>query len=172
MSQAIEQSIADHQWDQARQLIEVALVDEPDSHWLLTRLGLTYYEQYDYQRALEIEERAFALAPNCPLILWDYAGSLDMLDRPQEALALYQQLIDRGIDSLANDECGEGRARARALYADSLYRMGLCLFALGQNDKAIEALQNHLDQRGPGCRSIYPIAEVRAKLAAIVVQAG
>ena len=167
MSQAIEQHIANNEWEQARQLIENALVDEPQSHWLLTRLGLTYYEQYDYQRALELEEKALALSPNCPLVLWDYAGALDMLNRPQEALAVYQRIIDQGIDILAYDQCGEGRAQARGLYADSLYCMGHCYLALNQQDRAIEALQRHLEQRGPGCRSIYPIAKVRAELSAI-----
>ena len=170
MSKTIEQYIAHDQWEQARQLIEAELVDKPDSHWLMTRLGLTYYEQYDYQRALEWEEKALALAPDCPLVLWDYAGSLDMLNRPQEALVIYQRLIDRGIDSLANDECGEGRARARGFYADSFYRMSFCYLALGQRDKAIEVLHRSLEQRGPGCQSIYPIAEVRGELASLAGQ--
>lgn len=167
MSQAIEDCIAHEKWEAARQLIEAALTDDPESHWLLTRLGLTHYEQFNYRNALEIQEKALAIAPNCPLVLWDYAGSLDMLERPQEALAVYRRLIERGVDALANDECGEGRARARGLYADCFYRMSHCFLALHRKDEALDALQRHLEQRGPGCQSIYPISEVRAEMAAL-----
>jgi hypothetical protein len=42
MSKEIETLIEMEDWKGARQLIRVALRKEPDSHWLLTRLGLTY----------------------------------------------------------------------------------------------------------------------------------
>ncbi len=167
MSQAIEDCIAHEQWEAARRLIEEALTDMPESHWLLTRLGLTYYEQFDYRKALEIAEKALAIAPDCPLVLWDYAGSLEMLDRPQEAIAVYQKLIERGVEALAYDECGEGRAWARGLYADCFYRMSHCCLALGRKAEALDVLSRHLNQRGPGCRSIYPIRKVRAEMAAL-----
>ena len=161
MSHEIEEAIERGDWLGARVLIQAALDAGPDDHWLLTRLGLTYYEQFDYQRALELSEQALALAPNCPLVLWDYAGGLEMLDRPQEALTVYQQIVDRGIDSLAYDPCGEGRARARGLHADCLYRMSHCRLALGDRGKAIELLEQHIQLRGPGCHSIYPLADIR-----------
>jgi tetratricopeptide (TPR) repeat protein len=165
MPDAIEERIAADDWEAARLLIQAQLDLKPqDPHWLLTRLGLTYFEQRNYQRALEYEEHAFALAPDCPLVLWDYAGALEMLDRTQEAIALYQRIIERGIESLAFGQCGEGRARARGLYADSLYRMSHCYNTLGDKVRAADLLQSHLEQRGPGCHSIYPIASVRREL--------
>jgi tetratricopeptide (TPR) repeat protein len=171
MSSAIEEHIAKNDWDAARLLIQAQLDKEPeDPHWLLTRLGLTHYEQYNYERALELEEQAFALAPDCPLVLWDYAGTLEMLDRPTEALVIYQRIIGRGVASLAYDKCGEGRARARALFVDSLYRMSHCFTAIGDHAKAVETMGKHLEQRGPGCQSIYPIAQVRKEQRAL--QAG
>lgn len=162
---AIERLIAEEEWEAARRLIQAEIDKEPEaSHWLLTRLGLTYYEQFNYQRALELSEQAFALAPDCPLVLWDYAGTLEMLDRTQEALVIYQRIIERGIESLAYDPCGEGRARARGFYADSLYRISHCYTALGNHAKAVEAMQSALEQRGPGCQSIYPIGKLRKEL--------
>jgi tetratricopeptide (TPR) repeat protein len=86
MSTLIEKLIAAEDWDAARAEINRRLEDAPDSHWLITRLALTYYEQYDYSRALELSEMAMELAPDCPLDLWDYAGALDMLNRPKDAL--------------------------------------------------------------------------------------
>jgi tetratricopeptide (TPR) repeat protein len=160
----IEQHIEVDDWEGARRLILIDLESEPDDHWLLTRLSLTYYEQRDYERSLELTNRALELAPQCPLALWDHAGTLEELDRPREALSIYQGLVDRGVDSLAYGECGEGRAWSRGLVADCLFRMGTCYVTLGDSGTAAECFKRCLSLRGPGCRSIYPIAEVRSKL--------
>ena len=69
----IEEAIQQEDWMTARRLVHAALRRDPNSHWLLTRLGLTYYEQYDYKRALLYAKRAYKLAPGCPLVLWDLA---------------------------------------------------------------------------------------------------
>jgi tetratricopeptide (TPR) repeat protein len=122
-------------WKGARNAITVALRREPESHWLLSRLALTHYEEFEYEKALELDERALALAPNCLLALWGYAGSLEMLGREREALKIYQGLIDRGARAIAHGECGEGLARARGLVADSYFLMATCLEALGKKRK-------------------------------------
>lgn len=74
---------------------------------------MTYYEEFKYEKALEYDSQALSLAPNCPLALWGYAGSLDMLGREREALKIYQRLVKRGAESITHGECGEGLARAR-----------------------------------------------------------
>jgi tetratricopeptide (TPR) repeat protein len=63
----IESAIERDDWPGARKLIEEELAKDPDDHWLLTRLSLTYYEQFDYQKALDLSERALSIAPECPL---------------------------------------------------------------------------------------------------------
>jgi len=158
---AIEKAIAEHDWPGARVLIERELARNPDSHFLLSRLALTYYEQFDYARALEIESQAHALAPDCPLVLWGYAGALDMLDRPQEAIAVYEEIIARGINALATDPCGEGYARACGLFVDSLYRSAKCWRDLGDRERARALVEECLAKRTAGCHSIYPDNEVQ-----------
>ena len=54
---------------------------EPRHHWLLTRLSSVYDEQRRYALALQYAEKAFVEAPSCPLVLWDYAGALQVLVR-------------------------------------------------------------------------------------------
>src|SRR5512139_2155962 len=115
MKNKIEELIEKDDWVGARQEIRAKLKEYPDDHWLLTRLGLTYYEQHNYKKALEIEEKAIRLAPNCPLVLWDYAGSLQELDRHDEAIKIYRRIIAKGVDRVAFGECGEGKAWARGL---------------------------------------------------------
>src|SRR5271163_3121791 len=101
MSLAIEKAIRRDDWKGARRLIRTSLRQQPDSHWLITRLGLTYYEERDYKQAFKIGQRAYRLAPKCPLVLWDLAGTLDMLGRHREAIAIFRRLVRRNIKSLA-----------------------------------------------------------------------
>jgi tetratricopeptide (TPR) repeat protein len=164
VSDRIESLIDADDWKGARKVIRAALLTEPESHWLLSRLALTYYEEFKYEESLEYETRALALAPNCPLALWGYAGALEMLGREREALEVYRRLVRRGAESIAYGECGEGLARARGLVADSLYRMAGCYKSLGQSRKAAEHLEKHLAQRGKGCHSIYRLREARKGL--------
>jgi tetratricopeptide (TPR) repeat protein len=133
---------------------------EPRHHWLLTRLSSVYYEQGRYALALKYAEKAFAEVPSCPLVLWDYAGALQMLGRHNEALDLYARIVTRGVNNVANGECGEGRAWARGLVSDSHYRASLSLKAIGNERASLSAFEQCLDLRGPGCRSIYQLNEL------------
>jgi hypothetical protein len=80
--------------------------------------------------------------PACPLVLWDYAGALQMVGRHSEALELYARILTRDISDLASAECGEGRAWARGLVADAHYRASLSLRALGNEDASVSAFEH------------------------------
>jgi len=165
--EAIEKAIARDEWVRARRLIRAALACEPNSHWLLSRLALTYYEQRQYRRALNYEIKALQIEPYCPMAIWGYAGTLDMLERDKEALEIYGWLISWGEDELAYGKCGEGIQRARSLIADCFYRIACILEALGQHKKALLFYQEHLSRRNRGTRSIYPLKEVKANMKAL-----
>ena len=155
----IERLLDQERWADARAEIRRQLKKTPDSHWLVTRLGVTYYEERRYRIALRCSEKAFDLAPECPLVLWDYAGDLQMLGRHSEALDLYARLVTQGVEGLLKNECSEGRAKARGLIADSHYRASQSLAALGNKEASDSAFAQCLDLRGPGCRSIYKLDE-------------
>jgi hypothetical protein len=87
-----------------------------------------------------------------------------MLGRTNEALAIYQHLIKRGVDRIAYDDCGEGLTWARGLVADSLYRSAHCYKTLKKPRQAVIAYEGHLAMRGPGCRSIYDLKAVKQEL--------
>lgn len=155
----IEVAVRRNDWLGARRMILKDLPANPRSHWLLARLSLTYYEQRNYRKALQIAQKALSISPKCPLALWECAGALQMLGRHREALSVYRRLVRRGVEAIANGECGEGRARACGLVADCHFRMSRSLDALGHRQAALTALEKHLDLRGPGCRSIYALEE-------------
>ena len=163
-AKAIEEAIAKDQWLLARGRIREKLTEEPDSHWLISRLALTYYEQRQYRRALNYEIKALQIAPYCPLSIWGYAGTLDMLDRKKEALELYRWLISWGEEELAYGPCGEGIQKARSLIADCFYRIALIQARNGQRKRAIQSYKEHLSRRTRGTRSIYPLRAVKDKM--------
>ena len=165
--EAIERAIARDEWVRARRLIRAALSREPESHWLLSRLALTYYEQRQYRRALHYEIKALQIEPHCPLAIWGYAGELHMLERRKEALAIYRWLISWGEDELAYGTCGEGMQRARSLIADCFYRIALIQERMGQRKRALQSYNEHLSRRNRGTRSIYPMKVVKAKMKAL-----
>ena len=161
MSREIENAIEGEDWKKARRLVRAALRRKPNDHWLLARLSLTYYEELDYRRALTIAQRAYKLAPRCPLVLWELAGTLDMLGRYRQAMVIFQRLIRRGVESIAFDDCGEGLAWARGLVADCWYRLARLHSKRSCRRYAVRCYRQHLAMRGPGCRSIYPLREMR-----------
>ncbi len=161
MSKDIEKRIKAEDWRGARKLIESRLTVDPDNHWLLTRLSLTFYEERNYKHALNVSKRALALAPYCPLVHWDYGGALDMLGRHSEAVSVFQRLIKREVDGIAHGECGEGIGWARGIIADCHYRASECYRKMNQRVRSLQELEKHLDMRGPGCYSIYPLEEVQ-----------
>jgi tetratricopeptide (TPR) repeat protein len=160
----IERAISREEWPRARRLIREALKQEPNSHWLLSRLALTYYEKQQYRRALNYELKALQIEPYCPLAIWGYAGVLDMLERHKESLQIYRWLISWGEDRLAFGPCGEGIQRARSLIADCFYRIAHIQERSGQRKRAIQAYKEHLSRRTRGTRSIYQLKVVKDKM--------
>jgi tetratricopeptide (TPR) repeat protein len=159
----IEGAIAREDWQEARSLVRPLLRRSPDDHWLLTRLGLTYYEQKRYKTALRYHVRALQIAPYCPLVIWDYAGALDALGQHKEALAIYRWMVAWDEEELANGPCGEGLRAARSLIADGYYRIGTILERKHQWKRAAAAYEEHLSRRTPGTRSIYPLRLVKQR---------
>lgn len=160
MSDRIEAALAREDWRGARKIILEELKDQPDSHWLITRLSVTFYEEHDYVRALRYAQEALSLQPTCPLAQWDAAGALHMLGRYDEAIAMFETLVRRGAKRIARGNCGEGLAHAPGLVADCWYRISECHRSTGRESESRQAFTRHLVLRGPGCRSIYPLKDI------------
>jgi tetratricopeptide (TPR) repeat protein len=115
---AAEALIVSGDWLAARRVLETGLRSTPRDHWMRSRLGVTYYETGDYSMALVHTEQAVALAPICPIVLWNHAGTLQQMGRHALAVEIYQALIRRQVGWLAKDSCLQSRALAKGLIAD------------------------------------------------------
>lgn len=153
-------------YKRARELIQIKLNKKENAkdHWLLCSLATTYYEERNYKRAFTIIKKAYKIAPKCPLVLFNYAGTLDMLEMDDEAIKIWKGLIKRGIRNLAYGECGEGLKEAKGLVLDCYYRLGLAYRDLNDDKTANFYLKRHLMNRYPGNGSIYSMKEVKSKL--------
>jgi tetratricopeptide (TPR) repeat protein len=155
-------------WEEARSLLEKLLEADPDSHWLLSRIALTYYEQKNYEKALEYEVQALELAPDCPMVLWGYAGELDMLEYDKDAICVYQKLLRRGSKRIAYGDCGEGIVKARSLVNDCRYRLA-CLYAdTGDFSLAKKYINDYISHRNRNYTSIYDLREAKRKRLSIL----
>jgi len=117
---AIDKLLNQKHWSKARALIQDELVSAPTDHWLWTTLGLTYYEERQYEKAWNAQS-----AP------WNYSGlclgsvglrrDLEMCGREEAALAIWILLLDMDIDKVAYGECDEGMDWALQLPQDVHY---------------------------------------------------
>ncbi len=166
VSRQVNSLLEQEQWARARALLEKQLVKSPEDHWLLTRIGTTYYEEGKYETALEYASRARTLAPRCPLVLWDYAGALDMLGRFNEALDVYKVFINDWPATVL-EECNEGEEWGMSLLTDVLYRIGVCASRIGKKQAAEFFFRSHLRLVAMGNASIYPAEEVQREMEAL-----
>ncbi len=152
-------------WKNAAAANRTFIAQYPESHWFLTKQSEYYYELKQYGRALKHARKALQLAPHCPLVLWDYAGALHMLDQTEQARLVYRRLLRRGVEHIAYGQCGEGYRWAENLLCDCLYKIGTGYADEGKTRLAIRYLRRHLVSRRPGLRSLFPAKNVRRKLA-------
>ena len=161
---SIEDLIDGEDWENARNAILAELEVNPDSHYLISRLSLTYYEQHQYDIALRYSMKAMKIAPHCPMVLWDYAGALEQTGHEREAIQIWKRLLRRGVERIAYGPCGEGIRKAEACLNDCRYRIGKTYYFLGQYLISWRYMHSHLEHRRRGLPSIYSRADVLMNL--------
>ncbi len=155
VSREINDAIDREDWSFARRILLEKLKKEPNDHWLLSRLGSVYYEQRKYRKALEYSKKALALAPDCPLVLWDLAGPLFATGKVRAAWQIYRGLLNKGPEKIAKGPCGEGLSWANSLMVDCIFSIGLCLQRMGKTDQAALFFGKFLELRAMWDGGIY-----------------
>ena len=105
----IETLLSRGAWENARKSIERELAKRPDDHWLLTQLGVTHYEEGRYAESLKPFLASLEIVSDCPLTLWNLAGALDAIGKPEVAVPIYTWLL-KSKKTPADDSCWESEA--------------------------------------------------------------
>ena len=154
----IEKLIERGQWQEARRLVEKELVKQPDNHWLLTQLGATYFEQRRYRESLRPLLSALEVVPDCPLTLWNIAGALDALNKPELAIPIYAWLL--GSTKFPDDDpCWESEEWTSALKTDCVFRIGTCFQHMERWQSAEHCFRQYINLLLAGMNGTYPIED-------------
>ena len=151
------------EWETARKLLENEREKDPKNHWLLTQLGVTFYEQKKYGEALKLLWASLAIVDDCPLTLWNLAGTLDALKKHGKAAKIYSWLL-QSQKSPEEDPCWESEQWADALKTDCLYRLGSCFQSLGKKRKAEDCYRRYLNLLLLGGGGTYSIEDVTGRI--------
>lgn len=163
----INAAFAKDDWQGARKLIAKELETDPENHWLLDRLSSAYYEEKNYRKALELIEKAHRIDPDCPLVLWDLAGTIFTMGNTRGALRIYQSLIAKGPEEIAEGHHGEGMDWAIGLLVDCFFRVGICYQKLSRKGTAEKFLQRFMDLRAKWNGGIHTLEEAASRIAQI-----
>ena len=131
------------------------LKSDPDNHWLLAQLSSTYYEERNYEKAYEFITDAFVINPDCPFVMWHLAGTFEMLDRVDEAITIWEEILKRGVRKIAFGECGEGTKWAKSLLADCKYRIGFAYLKQENKKEALKYLKAYVIDVAKSIETIY-----------------
>jgi hypothetical protein len=136
----LDRMISDDRHSRARRIIRRALKKSPDDHRLLTALARSYSDtswggDRECRVAMAWHRRALAVAPECPIVLWDYAETAG----GKESIATLRRLIARGPHSLICDGCIRSQSRARKFITRAYWLLSLWHMKYSQWQEAIRA---------------------------------
>jgi tetratricopeptide (TPR) repeat protein len=150
-------------WEKARRLLQRERATAPDSHWVLTHLGVTFYEQGRYQEALDLFLRSRKIVPDCPLTLWNLAGALDALGKHAAAIRIYRGLL-KSNKSFEDDPCWESKQWTQELKTDCVFRLGACFEHQGKKRAAEQSYRQYLDLLLLGMKGSYSLEDVTERI--------
>ena len=155
----VEALLLREEWEKARKRLQKELAGDPDNHWLLTQLGVTFYEQGQFLDALKCLRSSLEIVPDCPLTLWNLAGTLDSLGKTRVAIPIDTWLLN-SKRSPVDDSCWESEAWTDSLKTDCVYRLGVCFQHLGSQASAEHCFRQYLNLMLAGMVGSYPMEDV------------
>jgi tetratricopeptide (TPR) repeat protein len=162
-SDKINRLFEQEEWGKARPLLEAELLKKPDDHWVLTQIGVTYYEQRRYEESLNWFLKSKEIVPDCPLTLWNLAGAFDALGKPADAINLYTWIVEC-TKSAKDDPCWESKHWADALKTDCVYRLGVCFQDSGNSIAADYCFRRYIDLVLTGIKGLYSTEDARLRI--------
>jgi len=163
----LDNYLMNERWQEARHILKRELKKNPNSHWLLTRIGTTYYQENKYKKALDYIEHAYEIDKYCPLVRWELAGVHEMLGHNTKAVILYKGIIKQGTKKVAHSNCGEGIRWSRAIINDCRFCLGSIYYDDENYSLAQKYLTLYIKRKKKGDFSHYSIKKARIILKAV-----
>jgi len=171
LADAIDDLFRRSRWAAARERLQRERAKDPNNHWVLTQLGVTFYEDRRYREALPLFLESLAIVPDCPLTLWHLAGTLDALGKAAKARDIYVWLLESD-KSPEDDPCWESEEWTIALKVDCTYRLALCFKHLGKNRSAALWFRQYVTLLSDGFDGSYSaedaLSQIRSLQGAVV----
>ena len=135
-----------------------------DRHHRLVSIGVALHERRRYAGALAKFRLARRHAPECPVVAYNLANTLHMLDQDEEAFLILRDLVKAEPEVLTN-RCEA--VNGRSLQLDAFYLLFLVsVHGQGFSEAAFRYAEEHLRRRRRGLRSAWSAREVRGQIAA------
>lgn len=141
-------------WVSAKNILLDLLKNGKKGFWIYSCISACYYEMKDYKHALKFSKLAYKTNPNSPLVLWDYAGVLIMLNKEIEGIKLYEKILYKSAFQIGKTETTEGIKWANSLLNDCRFKIGLAYFRIGKDANAKKYFLEHLKYRKKGLPSL------------------
>lgn len=139
-------------YDEARQRLEPAVQQHPDSHVALFYLALTYHKQQRYAEARPLYDRVAGLQPDYKEVLMFHGWCLYYLGEPAAAQAKFSAFLATRPD-----------------YADAHFALGLIAFDDDRMEEARTRLQQAIDF-GQASRDVAMESKARARLGDVLMR--
>ncbi|MBX9791505.1 MAG: hypothetical protein K2Y37_21500 [Pirellulales bacterium] len=162
-SKRIAELFRNAEWAKARAILNKELAKHPENHWLITQLGVTYYEEREYGEALKQFRKSYQIVSDCPLTLWNLAGTFAATSNYAQAAAIYIRLITESVAPAA-DPCWESGAWSASLKADCYYRLGICFSQLEKRQEATSCFEQYLSLISAGIDGSYTAEQAAQRL--------
>ena len=132
--------------------------------WTYSRLSSCYYELKDYHTALTYAKKAYKLNPTSPLVLWDYAGALIMLEKESRAIKLLRRIQEMSDDLRDHGFNNSDIKWMQSLKNDANFLIGKSYYTIHKDSLAKKSFEQYITNRRAGTKSIYSIPKAKSYL--------
>ncbi len=148
-------------WRAARNILLSLVKKGEKGFWIYTSISACTYAMRDYKNALKYSKIAYKINPKSPLVLWDYAGLLIMLNKETDAIKFYKRILSKTPEETGKVQTTAGIRWAKSLLNDCRFKMGLSYFRIYNDKLAKKYFSEHLKNRKSGLPSLFSKNDVK-----------